>query len=221
MGMMNKKTLSITFIVIGTVALGLLYQVNHQQLPSELPVASPSPSASPNENIVPTSTPEITPSRPTPAATKEENSFSKLLKFTPGNHMTGPQWKIVTNVVAVPRSEKKASADVLKQIPQYDLLASPYSFTDTRGKVIVYNPAREQVGVFSGIIMVELKNNGDLKPLTNQYHLQVEHFFENINTAFVKTRSMHELIQLKMNLPKDARVKRVEVEVLENQFEKQ
>lgn len=136
--------------------------------------------------------------------------------------MTGPQWKIVTNVVAVPSgADEKANPEALKRIPHYDLLPSPYSFTDTRGKVIVYNPAREQVGVFSGIIMVELKNSDNLKSLTNQYHLQVEHFFENINTAFVKTRSMHELIQLKMNLPKDARVKRVEVEVLENNFEKQ
>lgn len=150
-------------------------------------------------------------------------SVTRQFKFSQVSYDQNQQgWKTVKNVIAVPVTpDAQEDPNALARVNHHNLFLSEDSFQDSRGKQIVFNPNRDRVGIISGTIVIELLNQATHNQVISDHSLRVDQYAEGINTLFVSTSSPSELTNLRTALLGDKRIKRIEIEILENSLVRQ
>lgn len=132
------------------------------------------------------------------------------------------KWKIALNLAAVPSHEdSKIKKGFLFSHQGLDLFESENSLSDHLGSPVVFFPERNRLGYISGTLTIRLADRDLKDKITLQYGLKVEHYFETISTLIVRTENFKEMVDLRAKLIKDDRIKTIEVEIVENNLERQ
>lgn len=151
------------------------------------------------------------------------DTLANTFQFSPNTlGLEESNWKIVANAIAAPLDPRDSEPkDALFRIPHHALIASHDSTRDSRGRQIVFNSNRNRVGVLTGTVMIELFAKDAVNQVASEHSLHVTQFAENINTLFVSTSTWAELNTLRTDLLNDKKVKRIEIEILENSLGRQ
>jgi len=210
-----------TVVIPGAIIIAAavtLYTQNHKAPPTSIP-PQPTPVTISSETPVahqPTSSPIAAPSQ----------NFSDLKSFMRLDSRTfdfiDRKWKLVDNLIALPANgDARNKKDFLISQQGLDLFKSENSLNDSRGKPVVFFPERNRIGYISGTLTIRLADRNLKDRITRQYGLKVEHFFEDISTLIILTGTFDELIKLRSQLSKDENIKTIEVEIVENNLERQ
>ena len=163
-------------------------------------------------------------------------SITEKFKFSSVNiDLNQEGWKTVSNVIAVPISaDSKEDPNALLRVNHHNLYLigdDTHESKDeqiainpdvkTVSKQVVFNVNGRRVAIVSGTVIIELLNKDNYNDVVKDHALNVAQFLEHLNTIFVNTTSQANLIKLKNELTLDKRVKKFEVEFLEDILVKQ